>query len=370
MYAWLHAHDRGVLRYVIAESGDGKSWKLRDIDRPAVFHPADREVGQNGWVAGLTRASAEDRFADRRTYDWMEAKRLRSNDATYVYRAADLGQGDGYVMYSVWLVPNRPESGRYFAHDNAAKVCRTIHRRTSADGLAWGDPELLISPDPCDPLEQQYYYLAAEPMGTGEGAPLVGYIGNYRVGDQTMDIELAFSRDGIRWARPLRGGWIPRGGPDAIDAGMVQAPNRTIPLGGGRRLMLYTGRSILHNHTLAPGVAKRRQAIMGAIARGGRLVGLRANEGQTGRLLTRPFIPAGAAIAVDADVRGGRLRAELCDPFGAPFEGYRLLDADPVSGDGRFALTWGGKDSGAYRYDAVQLRIEGFAGGTLYRIET
>ena len=88
----------------------------------------------------------------------MAAKRLRSNDATYVYANPD---GSGYEMLTVWLLPNDAESGRRVPHDNAPMVLRTIHRRTSADGLIWSDPELIVVPDEHDPFDMQFYYMAA-----------------------------------------------------------------------------------------------------------------------------------------------------------------------------------------------------------------
>ena len=211
MYFWLHGQSQGMVRYLIAEDDDGLRWKTLGVDRPAIFHPADREIGQSGWAAGLTAASPDDKFGHLRTLDWMAAKRLRSNDATYVYYDAERRL---FEMYSVWLLPNSPETRRYTPHDNAPKVLRTIHRRVSDDGLAWSAPELLITPDAHDPLDIQFYYLSMH----REPNWRIGFLGHYRVWDQTMDIELCFSRDGRDWQRPLRGGWIPR---DPIPASAV-----------------------------------------------------------------------------------------------------------------------------------------------------
>jgi hypothetical protein len=363
MHFWLHDHDRGLVRYLTAGSDDGVEWTVLDPDTPTVFHPADREVGQNGWVAGLTKASPEDQFADERAYSWLAAKRLRSGDATYVYANSD---GSGYEMLTVWLLPNEAESGRRVPHDNAPMVVRTVHRRTSADGLVWSDPELIVVPDDHDPFDMQFYYMAAEPVSRSSDWH-VGYLGHYRCWDQTMDVEIAFSRDKRHWERPVRGGWIPKGGADEIDHASVYATNRTIPLSDGRRLMLYTGHNSLHNSTLPPGVAGPKRAIMGATLRNNRFLGLKTLARQAGRIRTKPFILTEESIAIDATVEGG-IRAALCDAFGKPLDGFGLAESDDMTGDGPFRLTWRGKGCEGYRYDAVSLCLE-VADGTVYSVD-
>ncbi|MBT4818618.1 MAG: hypothetical protein HON70_23115, partial [Lentisphaerae bacterium] len=204
MYCWLHGQHKGLIRYIISDSEDGLSWETLGINRPAVFHPSDLEVGQAGWTAGLTSANPDATFDSERVWDFDEAKRLRSNDATNVYYHAREGC---FEMLSVWLLPNRPETGRQTPHDNAPPALRTIHRRLSEDGIHWGDPELVIVPGATDPLTQQFYYLSQHRQDDWR----IGFLGNYHCWEQTMDLEMCFSRDGQEWQRPFRGGFIPRG---------------------------------------------------------------------------------------------------------------------------------------------------------------
>ena len=163
----------------------------------------------------------------------MAAKRLRSNDATYVYYDE---AGGRFEMFSVWLIPCDEASGWQTPHDNAPGVNRVIQRRQSEDGIVWSDPEILIMPDEHDPMHQEFYYLAVQPDGDWK----IGMLGHYRCWEQTMDLELCFSRDGHEWLRPLRGGWVPRGGPDEIDHMSVYATNRLIDR-GDHWLLLYRG---------------------------------------------------------------------------------------------------------------------------------
>jgi len=268
-------------------------------------------------------------------------------------------------MYSVWLAPTDETSGRYTPHDNAPQVLRMIQRRESPDSIQWTDPELIIVPDENDPLHQEFYYLAMQ----REDNWAIGFLGNYRCWEQTMDIELCFSRDTHHWQRPLRGGWIPRGSVPETDCMSAYATNRMIDE-GDTWLMLYQGGNCKHNWGLPEGVEEKVNVPMAARAPKGRLAGLKTTERMVGSLTLKPFNQSAEEITVDANIRG-RLQAELRDPFGRPVEGYELNSCPPITGDSRcHVLRWeSGKTSADYRYDTVSLRLE-IEDGTLYSIDT
>ena len=362
MWAWWHAREVGKFRYIRAESTDGFSWRLTDPDNPAVLHPADRELGQNAWVAGLTGADSSDRFANQRTMDWNEAKRLRSNDATYVYYNES---NHRFEMYSVWLMPVEESSHRVTPHDNAPQMLRVIHRRESEDGASWSDAEMLILADEHDPLHQQFYYLAVQPADDWH----IGMLGHYRCWEQTMDLELCFSRDSHRWLRPLRGGWVPRGDIGDVDHMSVYAPNRLIDLGNHWRL-LYRAGNQKHNRQLPDGVEVARRDTLVAEVPKGRFAGLATSDRCIGALTLKPINLSAAGISVDADIRG-TLLAELRDPYERPISGYELNSCVPARGDSQsHRLVWTGeKSSDAYRHDVIMLRIE-MTDGVIYSVET
>ncbi len=360
MYFWYHRHDQGMIRYLIAESEDGLQFRTVGIDRPAILHPADREVGQHGKTAGLTAASDREPADANRSFDPMQAKRLRSNDATYVYY--DDAKNE-FEMYSVWLLPNGPETHRHVPHDNAPSALRTIHRRVSDDGLSWSAPELVMVPDADDPLDMQFYYLAVHRQSDWR----IGFLGHYRCWAQTMDIELCFSRDGRHWDRPLRGGWVPRDPPPQRGCMSAYATNDLIDL-GDRWLMLYTAGNMKHNDELPEGVKRRWSGVMGATVPKCRLAGLASSPRTTARLALSPFILTESEVRLDADVNG-ELRAELCDPFGTPLPGFEMDRSIPIHGDRPdHVLRWeGSKTASPYRYDAVSLRVE-MTDATLYAV--
>ena len=194
----------------------------------------------------------------------------------------------------------------------------------------------------------------------------MGMLGHYRCWAQTMDLELCFSRDGLHWNRPLRGGFIPRGGIDEIDYYSIYPANRLLE-SGDDWLMLYDGGNWKHNHQLPEGVVTRRNAVMAARVPKRRLAGLQTNAGLRGTLELQ-CIPGTAEITVDADVRG-QLRAELRDIFDRPLEGYHLDEALPVQGDSTtHTLRWQeDRTSQPYRYDALIVRLEAFD-ATIYGV--
>ncbi|MEN6304996.1 MAG: hypothetical protein ABFD96_19850 [Armatimonadia bacterium] len=359
IYFWWHGHDRGRARYVAADSDNGVDFEIVNLDDPCVFHPSDFNVGQSGFAAGLTAPVVRADYEAERTVPWLEAKRRRSNDATYVYYNERLRL---FEMYSVWLAPNDAQSHHYTPHDNAPQIIRVMHRRTSDGGLLWSDPELIIIPDEHDPLDIQFYHMSVHELDDWR----VGMLGHYRCWAQTMDLELCFSRDGRHWNRPLRGGFIPRGGIDEIDYYSIYPTNRLLE-SGDDWLMLYDGGNWKHNHQLPEGVETRRNAVMAARVPKRRLAGLQTTTGLRGTLEVK-CIPGAAEITVDAAVRG-QLRAELRDIFDRPLEGYHLDEAVPVQGDSTsHAIRWqGDRTSEPYRYDALILRLEAFD-ATIYGV--
>ena len=358
IYFWWHGHQIGRARYLAAESDNGLDFTVVNRDDPCLFHPSDFNVGQAGFAAGLTAPVVNEAHESERTVPWPEAKRRRSNDATFVYYNERLRI---FEMYSVWLAPNDAASGHYTPHDNAPQIIRVMHRRTSEDGLLFSDPELILIPDESDPLDLQFYHLAVQEIGEWR----LGMLGHYRCWAQTMDLELCFSRDGRQWERPLRGGFIPRGGVEQTDHYYAYPTSRMIPE-DDNWLMLYDGGNYKHNSQLPDGVTQRRTGIFAARVPQGRFAGLRTT-GAVGSLELK-CIPSVEAITVNAAVRG-RLRAELRDIFGRPLPGYHLDDSVAITGDSAtHVLRWGaGQTSEAYQFDAVRLRLE-IADGTLYSL--
>lgn len=251
IYFW--AHGPGVVRYLAAESEDGRRYRVLDPSHPCLYHPHDRAVdGKTAAEAGLRRLVGK--APGRPAGESPAPARLVSNDATNVYQLDD----GTFEMYSVALVEVGQDDPRYVAHDNAAGWLRVIDRYVSADGLEWTDRRRVIERDTRDPTDLQFYYLAVTHTPQGR----IGLLGHYRVEAQTMDLEWCFSADGITWQRPERQAWLPRGQPGEADCYGIYASHALVCAEGGWHLF-YTATNASHNHKQSYG--RPTQVVMHAI---------------------------------------------------------------------------------------------------------
>jgi hypothetical protein len=246
IYFWAHAPQ--ILRYLAAESDDGRRYKVLDPLRPVLYHPSDRAAFGVASPDGLRIHKEESK--DRPAGEDLAPSRLISNDATNVYQLPD----GTFEMYSVGLVQVPKGDPAYMAHDNAPGLLRVIDRYTSGDGLHFETRKRIIQRDAKDPTDQQFYYLSVTHTPRGR----VGMLGHYRCQAQTMDLEWCFSRDGIEWQRPARSAWIERGTPPEPDCYGIYANSRLVHH-DGRWHLFYTGVNAAHNGKHAYG--KPRQVV-------------------------------------------------------------------------------------------------------------
>lgn len=236
LYFW--AHGQGIVRYLAADSTDGRAFRVVNALTPCLYHLADRAVDGKACVeAGVGRASKK---AAPVAGEPLAPAALISNDATNVYQLPD----GSFEMYSVALMQVGKDDPRYAANDNIPGLVRVMDRYTSADGLQWGGRQRVLVPDDKDPKDLQFYYLSVTHTERGR----IGLLGHYRLGAQTMDMEVCFSEDGITWQRPQRKPWIPRDAPGATVASyMLHAPHAMVRRDGLWHLF-YTGGNFAHNH--------------------------------------------------------------------------------------------------------------------------
>jgi hypothetical protein len=245
LYFW--AHGKGVARYLAADSADGRTYRVVDPLRPCIYHPIDRAVdGAVAAAAGLSR------FAKRKAAplngEPLAPAALISNDATNVYQLRD----GSFEMYSVALVQVGKDDPRYMAMDNIPGLIRVMDRYVSADGLRWEGRRRVLTPDADDSHDLQFYYLSVTHTGRGR----VGILGHYRLEAQTIDMEWCFSDDGIRWQRPARHPWLPRGDASQTDSYMLHAPHALVER-EGQWWLFYTGGNFAHNQRHSHGQSDR-----------------------------------------------------------------------------------------------------------------
>ena len=249
IYFW--AHGPQILRYLAADSDDGRRYRVIDPLRPVLYHPNDRAAQGVASPDGVMLR--KQLSAQRPAGEPLALPRLISNDATTVYQMSD----GTFELYSVALVPVPKGDPAYMPHDNAPGLLRVIDRYTSPDGLLFDTRKRIIQRDALDPVDQQFYYLSVTRTPRG----CVGMLGHYRCEAQTMDLEWCFSRDGVEWQRPLREAWLPRGQQPAVDSYGIYA-NSQLVLHEGRWHLFYTGVNQAHNGRQSHG--KPQQAILHA----------------------------------------------------------------------------------------------------------
>ncbi len=250
VYFW--AHGGGVVRYLAADSNDGKRYKVVNASTPCLYHFHDRAVEFVGTTpAGLKlkgRSDAAKQKYPRPANEPVADPEVICNDGTTVYQLED----GSFEMYVISLRSLEKGDPRWAANDNLAGYIRVMDRLISKDGLKWYGRQTVIAPDPeTDAIDQQFYYLNVTHTEKGR----VGMLGHYRVKDQIMDVEWCFSRDGIHWERPDKNmDWIPRGWPGEGDSLSIY-PGTSIVKDGGKWHLFYTGCNYAHNHKLKHGEA-------------------------------------------------------------------------------------------------------------------
>ncbi len=234
IYFW--AHGRGILRYLAADSDDGRRYRVVDPHRPVLYHPHDRAAHGVPSPDGvmLVKQPSGDRPVD----EPPAPSQLVSNDATNLYQLPD----GTFEMYSVALISVPKEDPAYMPHDNAPGLLRVMDRYTSEDGLRFENRSRVIQRDANDFVDQQFYHLAVTHTPRGR----VGMLGHYRVQAQTMDLEWCFSTDGLKWERPVRSAWLPRGDTTQPDSYGIYPPSYLVHR-DGRYHLFYTAVNSAHN---------------------------------------------------------------------------------------------------------------------------
>ncbi len=254
LYFW--AHGPGIVRYLAADSTDGRAFRVVNPLSACIYHPSDRAVSGSAAVeAGLPRLAK--REAKPAPGEALAPARLISNDATNVYQLPD----GSFEMYSVALMEVPKGDPRYFEKDNVSGWVRVIDRYASEDGLHWTDRQRVIAPDGEDPIDQQFYFLSVTTTEVGR----IGLLGHYRLETQTIDLEWCHSEDGITWRRPARKPWLARSAPgEALDSYMLHAPHSMVKR-KGRWWLFYTGGNFAHNHKDNHGTGEERAAFCASI---------------------------------------------------------------------------------------------------------
>jgi hypothetical protein len=233
-----------------------------------------------------------------------------------------------------WISPYGPEN---FAKQNK----RRVFRSESADLIHWSHPNPLVVPDDSvDNIDDAFYGMEQFKVGDD----WLGLLNIFHMTDNTMDVQLVYSRNGQQFTRVRPGRpWLAASGPGAWDAYMATVCSRPVCVGDD--LYVYYGGANNHHDWWLAGYAEGldcREAREGAACYGlglatmkrDRFVSLGTAPVREGVVITRPLRPVGTALIVNVSCEeGGSLVAEISDPAGQVISGFERENCLPFCGN-------------------------------------
>jgi len=226
----------------------------------------------------------------------------------------------------------------------------------------------VLKPDERDPPGMQVYTMNAHKLPEAQDA-WVAFCSmwysrqpDWRSGlaDQgnsdSLEVQFAYSRDGVAWQRPWRRAVIRRGFKGSATenqiytAGMVRRGDRLFVYYNGLPSRHLTGNYRTEDWMAVPGRAiYRLDGFVSADA---------AYEG--GEITTPPLVFEGSALEVNAYAGGGGfVKVEILGEDGAPVPGRSLAEADAINGNSvRHTASWRGvSDVSALQGRPVRLHL-------------
>ena len=217
---------------------------------------------------------------------------------------------------------------------------RVIARSISEDFTTWTEPEVVLEPDDQDPPGLEFYCMPVfTQAGLYVGLPWVYHaypeepLAGVRQG-ATIDAQLAYSRDGIKWHRAGdRVPFIPLGPAGSVDGARVSPAKE--PVRVGDELWFYYGSSDANHYD-----GNRSGSICLAKLRLDGFVSVDAGA-PGGSLLTKPFRCYGGELVINAAARGGAVSVAVLDEGGTLVDGFGVVDCALFDGDSvRHRMTW------------------------------
>ena len=200
-FAEGRVHGKVAQRYLVAESDDGRRYRVLDHERPVLY-------------------TVWDTTTNKKFHPGQKLEDVLTNDGAVVYQLPD----GTFEMYAQALERIDEGDPRYVAHDNIKGSVRFIDRFTSEDGIKFSHRQRkVLAPDKLDPVDTQFYMLTVTHTPRGR----VGLLGWYRVQAGYMELQYAYSKDGVHWDR-VRQPWIKRGQPGEPDSVTIYQPTSMV----------------------------------------------------------------------------------------------------------------------------------------------
>ena len=241
---------------------------------------------------------------------------------------------------------------------------RRLCTQTTEDFKTWSGPELLLQPDFLDDELIELYGMPVFPYGDGyvglpwvfhceSSEPTPGF--NRSVG--SLDCQLAFSHDGMRFDRGKRSPFIGVGRPEEATGGAIE-PSCLVETDS--EIRIYSSASqVLHGKGLD---AKRRGIPAASVTlhtlRKDGLAFLKS-EGSVGRFISKPLVLLADELSVNASAPHGEIRFQLTDMESRPVQGFTFEDSLSLSLDDsmQFSVRWKERDLSEIKGKIVRLGV-------------
>ncbi len=239
--------------------------------------------------------------------------------------------------------------------------------RTSTDMRSWSDPELLLQPDALDTAGPIGIY--AFPVFPLRGAGYVGLVWIFHNSSSnrvqsfnqfygTMDAQLAFSYDGVRFYRGLRDPFLPRNPRPEFGCSQIR-PCSIVETDSDVRIYSAGHRA---EHGREPRAQRQSDEPLSAVIvhtlRKDGWMFLRS-RGDWARFQTKPFALFKPSIQANVDTRYGEMHFQLTDEKSEPLEGFAFDDCVPIRGVDTLdqELTWRGADLRSVLNKVLRLEV-------------
>lgn len=237
--------------------------------------------------------------------------------------------------------------GQYVLFGRVAGRGRAIGRAVSPTFDRFEALTLVLQTDDRDPSDSDLYNPAASKYAYADGIYLM-FPSVYRHTEDTLDIHLAVSRDGIHWSWPDHGRpFVALGATGAFDSGSLYMAQEIVR-SGNELWMYYGGSPLTHNEAELDALAipENRRVYSRVVCRLDGFVSVEAGD-MEGGFITPPLAFQGTTLHLNAKTdAAGEIRVGLLDGENRPLVGYSVEDCIPIRGDHiDTTVTWndGGK---------------------------
>ncbi len=216
------------------------------------------------------------------------------------------------------------------------RVCgrgRGLGRAESTDFVRFSPLDLVLETDDQDPEDTDLYNSAALKYPYAANVYLM-FPSLYHHNDETLDIRLAVSRDGIHWSWPERKPFIPLGEKGEFDCGSLYMGQGIIKV-GNELWQYYGGARVNHKEGELEDIVKpgNNRVFSRVVSPMDRYVSAEAGS-ETGTFTTPPLKFAGNILKFNVEVReGGSVRVGLLDENGNVINGRSIEDCVPITGN-------------------------------------